>query len=139
MQPKTIYSLIALAASPLCHAADEAGIGVPSTTFFQALIGLLLIVALLGATAWLARKMSGGRGFGQGGMRVIGGVSLGPRERVMLVEVGDSWLVIGVVPGQIRTLHTLPKGEDPSATNISTEKPFAHWLKHMMEKRGNAS
>ncbi|MEF8758189.1 MAG: flagellar biosynthetic protein FliO [Candidatus Accumulibacter sp. UW25] len=29
----------------------------------------------------------------------------------MLLEVDDSWIVVGLVPGQIRTLHTLPKGE----------------------------
>ena len=104
------------------------------------MLALALIVALLVATAWLARKLSGGKGFGQGGMKVIGGVGLGPRERIVLVEVGDTWLVVGIVPGQIRTLHTLPKGvplpgQDPAA---GAERPFAQWLKQIGEKRGNA-
>ena len=59
----------------------------------------------------------------------------GARERILLVEVGDSWLVVGVVPGQIKTLHTLPKGELPA---VSGDKPFGQWLKQISE-RGQAS
>jgi len=72
-------------------------------------------------------------------MRILGGVSLGPRERIVLIEVGDAWLVIGIVPGQIRTLHTLPKG-DAAADGFSpgADKPFAQWLKQIGERRGDA-
>jgi flagellar biogenesis protein FliO len=42
-------------------------------------------------------------------MKVVGGVALGPRERIVLLEIGDEWLVIGVVPGQIRTCTGWPK------------------------------
>ncbi|MNN99031.1 Flagellar protein FliO [compost metagenome] len=33
---------------------------------------------------------------------------LGPRERVVIVEVADTWLVLGVAPGQVSKLHELP-------------------------------
>ena len=74
-------------------------------------------------------------------MKVIGGVALGPRERLVLVEVGDTWLVIGLVPGQIRTLHRLPKGSDfdiADTTGSSTEAPFKQWLKSVSERNRNA-
>ncbi len=93
------------------------------------------------ATAWLARKVSGGKGFGQGGMKVIGGVALGPREKLVLVEVGDTWLVIGLVPGQIRTLHQLPKGSDfdlSQAAQDNADAPFKQWLKTVTERNRNA-
>lgn len=108
--------------------------GVPASSYFQATLALGLIVCLLVGTAWFARKLSGGKGFGQGGMKVVGGVALGPRERIVLVEVGESWLVIGIVPGQIRTLHTLPRGSSPES-EPSPEVPFAHWLKTIAERR----
>jgi flagellar protein FliO/FliZ len=112
--------------------------GVSAGTYVQAMLALGLIVSLLLGTAWLARKVSGGKGFGQAGMRVVGGVALGPRERIVLVEVGDTWLVVGIVPGQIRTLHTLPKGEAlPEGLSAANDKPFAQWLKQIMERRGN--
>jgi flagellar biosynthetic protein FliO len=117
----------------LVPAAAQAGEavqpGVSSGTYIQAGFALALIVALLAATAWLARKVSGGKGSGQAGIKVIGGVALGPRERIVLLEVGNDWLVIGIVPGQIRTLHRLDKGSLPDATSASSaEKPFAQWL-----------
>lgn len=115
----------------------------PSTiaagTYLQATLALALIVALLLGLAWLARKVSGNKGFGQGGMKVVGGVALGPRERIVLLEVGDEWLVVGVVPGQIRTLHRLAKGEPTPATAASflpdEEKPFTQWLQNITERR----
>jgi flagellar protein FliO/FliZ len=107
------------------------------SSYLQAALALALIVALLIGMAWLARKVSGGKGFGQGGMKIIGGVALGPRERIVLLEVGNEWLVVGIVPGQIRTLHRLEKDVAASAeaTTNSAEKPFSQWLQAVTERR----
>jgi len=79
--------------------------------------------------------------FGQGNMRVISGIALGPKERIVLVEVENNWLVIGIVPGQIRTLHTLPKGTNPylPPDDKQGSAPFADWLKSIRERHGNAN
>lgn len=120
-------------------AAESAGTTVSAGTYLQTGLALAFIVALLIGAAWLARKVSGGKKFGQGDMKIIGGVALGPRERIVLIEVGDKWLVIGIVPGQIRTLHRMEKGVAMPGDNpqSSTEKPFAHWLKSVTERRNN--
>jgi flagellar protein FliO/FliZ len=120
-------------------ASESVTPGVSTGTYLQAALALLLIVALLGGTAWLARKVSGGKRFGQGGMKVIGGVALGPRERIVLLEVGDEWLVIGIVPGQIRTLHRMAKGNSLPEDDqpASAEIPFAQWLRSISDRRNN--
>ena len=118
-------------------AAETAPPIVSAGTYIQTTLALILIVGVLIGGAWLAKKMSGGKGFGQGGMKIIGGVTLGPRERIVLIEVGDEWLVIGIVPGQIRTLHRLTKGlsTPDDLTPSPSEPPFAQWLHSVTERR----
>ena len=100
----------------------------------QMLLGLTLIIGILFFGAFALRKINDGKGFGNSGpLRVVGGLMIGPRERIVMIEVGESWIVIGVVPGQIITLHTLPKGELPAAQ--SGTKPFGQWLKQMSERK----
>jgi flagellar protein FliO/FliZ len=96
---------------PALSQAAETGENVPAAGFFQASLALVFIVALLFLLAFLGRKFLGGKGFGQGGLKLLGGVALGPRERIVLVEAGETLLVVGIVPGQIRTLHRMPKSE----------------------------
>lgn len=119
------------------NATETAAPAVSAGTYVQTGLALSLIVALLIGTAWLAKKISGGKSFGQGGIKIVGGVTLGPRERIVLLEVGDEWIVVGIVPGQIRTLHRLEKGTtlDAEGLAVSAEKPFTQWLQAVTERR----
>ena len=107
---------------------------VPGSAMLQMLLGLAVIIGLLFIGAYLLRRLNGGKAFGNTGpLRVVGGLMLSPRERIVLVEVGETWLVVGIVPGQIKTLHTLPKGELPAGKD--TESRFGVWLKHVAERK----
>ena len=111
--------------------------GVSGAAIVQMLTGLTLIIGLLFFGAYFLRKLNGGRSFGNNGpLRIVGGLMISARERIVLVEVGDSWLVVGIVPGQIKTLHTLPKGELPATRQ--GEKPFAQFLKQFSERKNDA-
>lgn len=123
----------------LSLAAENSVAVVSSTSYIQAGLALGFILVLLIGAAWLAKKVSGGRGFGQGGIKIIGGVVLGPRERIVLLEIGEERLVIGVVPGQIRTLHRLEATVQTShsAPDTEPEKPFKQWLQSFTEQRKN--
>ncbi len=101
------------------------------------LLSLALIVGVLVLGAFILRRLNGGRTFGNTGpLRIVGGIMISPRERIVLVEIGDTWVVVGIVPGQIKTLHTLPKGELP--TGLNDEGGFGQWLKQMKERRNEA-
>jgi flagellar protein FliO/FliZ len=137
---KSIFLRVHLAASltiPVTAMADQvvpSAPGVSAGTMLQTGLGLLLVFGLLFLGAYLLRKFGSGRAFGMNGpLRVVGGLMISTRERIVLLEVGDVWLVVGVGPGQIRTLHTMPKGEIPASS--STEKPFGQWLKQMIEHK----
>jgi len=124
--------IAALAAAPvflprIAHAADMnavnhaaqiasgvgAGTAVPSLGFgavLQTLFGLVIVIGFVFGCAWLARKfgIQGGRRTGL--VKVVGGASLGNKERVAVIEIGDTWLVVGAGPGNVRLLHTMPAG-----------------------------
>ncbi len=99
----------------------------------QMLLALALIIGLLFVGTFLLRRLNGGKTFGlTGPLRIVGGLMISPRERIVLLEVGETWIVVGIVPGQIKTLHTLPKGELPPTKDADNR--FGHWLKQMTER-----
>lgn len=99
--------------------ATAAEVGAGSTasdlgsSALQMVFGLLLVLTLLLGTLWLLKRISQPRGSVAGLMRVVAGVSVGPRERVVILELGNSWLVLGVAPGQVSTLAEIPRQEMP--------------------------
>jgi flagellar protein FliO/FliZ len=70
---------------------------------------LLLVVMGIFLVVWLLRRLSSLPTGGGGGLRVVGGLALGTKERILLVEVGETQLLLGVTPGRLRTLHVLDK------------------------------
>lgn len=100
----------------------------------QTFLGLLLVLGLLFLAAYLLRRFGSGQNFGSSSpLRMVGGLMIGTRERIVVLEIGDTWLIVGIGPGQIRTLHAMQKGELPqSATD---EKPFGQWLKQIIERK----
>jgi flagellar protein FliO/FliZ len=124
--------------------AANTGPVVPAGGIAQMVIGLAAVLALVAAIAWLLKRYSGLRGTGSGLIRVISGAAVGQRERIVLVEVGDTWLLVGVAPGQVRTLHSMPRNQSVASDALATSVPdsaagaaagFAAWLRHMSEKR----
>jgi flagellar protein FliO/FliZ len=105
--------VVGLAVLPAMARASEVGSAVPALgvgAVLQTLLGLVLVIGLVFACAWLARRTgfhSAARG---GALKVVSSVAVGGKERATLVEIGDTWLVLGVAPGNVRLLHTLPAG-----------------------------
>jgi flagellar protein FliO/FliZ len=99
-----------------------AGSAVPSLgvgAVLQTIVGLVVVVALVFGCAWLARRF-GLQPSQRGGLvKTIGGASLGGKERVAVVEVGDTWLVLGAAPGNVRLLHAMPAGSAGVAGSVA--------------------
>jgi flagellar protein FliO/FliZ len=72
-----------------------------------AVLALILVVGLILVLGWLAKRMPGIGGASNPALKVIGSLSLSPRERVVVVAVGDTQLVLGTGAGGTRVLHQL--------------------------------
>lgn len=101
-------------------------------------LGLLAVLALLFAALWLLKRLHAPRGPAAGWMRVVAGVAVGPRERVVILELGNSWLVLGVAPGQVTTLAELPRQALPSAEPPSNSAGLPAWLQRWLSHRGQS-
>ena len=71
-------------------------------------LSLVLVIALIFLAAWIARRSGLLRNQGQTQLQVIAAQSLGGRHRIVIVEVDQARLVLGVSQQQINLLHTLP-------------------------------
>lgn len=96
-----------------------------------ALILLVVMLALAwGLKRWRAHLPGVSR---QGGpaLRVLSSMSLGPQQRVVTVQVGQGsealCLVLGVAPGGVSNLHTLPLPEvdipHPTGGQLGAARP----------------
>ena len=93
---------------------------------FQLILGLIIVLICIVALAWFAKRMNRLQSSTGSMLKIIGGLSMGSRERVVLLQVGSEQLLIGVSPGRISKLHVLDTPLEDAETNL--EKTFAENL-----------
>jgi flagellar protein FliO/FliZ len=104
-------------------------------------MGLLIVLSVFFLCVWGVRKLSGLTVSGAEKMRVVGGLSLGLREKVILLQVGRKQLILGVTPGRIETLHVL-EGDDclikEETVSTPLETGFAQSVLQALKARADA-
>ena len=89
--PGMLVAETALAAPPTVGMADLSGV----------ILSLVLVVGFIFAAAWVVRRMPLGIGRGNGPLKVLAALPLGPRERLVLVEARGEELLIAVSPAGV--------------------------------------
>lgn len=105
----TLFSMRSFAADTAQHAATFTPPSVLGPgSVFQVIFSLVLVLALVMLAAWLMKRTRLPRQ-GQGPqLKLISSLAVGQRERVVVVEFRGTWIVLGVAPGQVNALQTLP-------------------------------
>nr|WP_202602916.1 flagellar biosynthetic protein FliO [Pseudomonas protegens] len=129
--------LSALAAEPAATAAVAAAApvtGSVSGQLTQLVLGLLLVIGVIFFLAWLLRRVQQAGPAGKGQViELIGSRALGPRDRLVLVQVGNEQILLGLTPGTITPLHVLKEPvQAPSAEQATPE--FAQRLMELLGK-----
>ncbi len=106
----------------------------------QMVLVLALVLGLLLALAWVLRRAGLVQGAANGHLKILGAVSVGTRERVMLIQVGQEQLVVGVTAAEISLLHLLAEPIDVTTPNvpspdISPSEGFAQRLQQALVRR----
>ena len=122
----------------------------------KVVLGLLVVLAVIAASAWIMKQFVQVKGKKHSVVQIVGGVSVGSRERVVILEVAGRWLVVGVAAGQVNAianldivkgtlLQELSSNQTALGADISTMQAhpsinrmanhtFANWLKKSLDK-----
>ena len=105
----------------------------------QMITGLIAVLALIFAGAWALKRFGRMQGGAHEQLRLVGGINLGQRERIVNVQAGSDRLLIGVAPGCIRTLHVLEPasegGADPAGAGPAAPASFLGRFNQELRKR----
>jgi flagellar protein FliO/FliZ len=135
-------ALVSLGAFSLANASDKAAqtvaktVGEPLSTsnLLQVMFGLIIVLAIIVAGAFLLRRFGSFTTSANGALKVLAGLSIGPRERIVLLQAGEKQLVVGIAPGRIQTLCELDEPVEVTGTNDMSRTPFANKLNTMLKK-----
>ncbi|MBS0299001.1 MAG: flagellar biosynthetic protein FliO [Proteobacteria bacterium] len=138
------FLIFLLLATPYSAAAETAKSGyvppapVISTESTLQMIGaLLLVLAVIVGGTWLLKRFALLPTVASGVVKVVAATGVGQRERVVVVEIDRTWLVLGVAPGRVNKLHVLNKPATDTAGATPEHPPvgeFATQLNQSMEK-----
>ncbi len=90
---------------------------------------LILVIAAIYASVWGIKRLGNFTQQGSGQLKIISGLMVGPKERVVLIDVAGQKLLLGVASGQVNLLHTLDGALLPNSE-------FGQLLQDAAEQKG---
>ena len=108
---------------------ESAGLSSPVET--PSLLGfgasLILVIAAIVVVGWLYRRLQGTQGGTSNVINILASQSLGAKEKIVLVEVGNKQIVVGMTSAHLQTLHVF---DEPivSTPEHATNSAFAERL-----------
>ncbi|MCL4747541.1 MAG: flagellar biosynthetic protein FliO [Burkholderiaceae bacterium] len=106
-----------------------------TASMLPSLIAFAAVLLMIPAALWLARRAQGLRQGGSNALAVVGGLTVGPRERIAVVRAAGSYLVVGIT-GQSMTLLATLDDWPVETTPAASASAFASLLNRV--QHGNA-
>lgn len=134
---RNILVLILLAHQQSVMAAESAGKiatiePVSSSYIGRITIGLALIILLIFLLAWVMKKMQLAPQSGQQLIKIISAISVGHRDRIALIQVGEEQILVGLTPGRIQKLHELKTVVEVSQSDLMNTAAFSEKFTQLM-------
>jgi len=127
-------ALLSAQAGALAQTAQQSAAHAPEgPSFVPMTLALILVLALIGAAMWALRRAGLAPRAGNTHLRLVSQLAVGPRERVILVEAGDRWWLLGIGAGGVSRLGSLPKG-----ASLPAEGQAPHFGSLLEKLRGGA-
>lgn len=114
-------------------AVETAGSVVSAGGVAEVFGSLLLVIGAIFALAWLARWLQGTRVARGSAIRICGGAQLGAKEKVVLLQVGETQFLVGVASSSVSLLHRFDSAVTGDPPPVSDGDPgFAERLRQAL-------
>ncbi|WP_101760502.1 flagellar biosynthetic protein FliO [Oceanicoccus sp. KOV_DT_Chl] len=118
LKKSSLYpSLLASNAANNAKKSTAVGSGLVTADPIKVVGGLLFVVAIIFLVAWLMRRLGAIPAFTGQTMRVVSALSVGTREKIILVDVAGQQILLGVAPGRVNHLQTFEQAVITPASN----------------------
>ena len=118
--------------------SSEALVGMAALGKTAAALALVIAIILICTT--LLKRWSNAHTRHGANLRIVGSTAVGNRERIVIVEVEDTWLVVGVGGGRITKLHERPAPEERSSdSSVTPSSRFSRRLSQALASRRSDS
>ncbi|WFE68992.1 flagellar biosynthetic protein FliO [Thiomicrospira sp. R3] len=116
----------------------------PGDYLGQIMVSLLLVLLIIFIGAWMLRRFGRFASVADGKLSVLGVLSVGQRERIMLIQVGDEQLLVGVTTTKISTLHKLEQpitleedGQDGKVAGFNSSSFAKRFQEAIMQRKSS--
>jgi len=132
----TLLLLSAFLSMPrLADAADAVGAtSTASPNLVRIVVSLVLVVGILIVLAITFKKFGLNRMQSAFPVKIIGAVSLGSNQRIMIIEAGEEWIVLGVTPQNISTITRMPRQEGDNTAGGIDKPDVPAWMQSALGK-----
>jgi len=123
--------------STLAHASEPGAALSPIDTnnLLQVGFGLAVVLLAILFASRIAKRLFRVPSGLTDQLKVVGGISMGARERVVLLQAGKTQLLLGVSPGRIQTLHVLDEPLKPGKESLGEPSEFASRLTRLLSNK----
>lgn len=102
-------------------------------SLLQVTLSLTLVILLIVLAAWLLRRFTRTQPRTRTGLRIIGALPVGSRERVVLIQAGTTQMLLGVAPGRVSALHVFDQPPAPGGEAPEAASKFKHRLEAALQ------
>jgi len=106
----------------------------PTDHLGQIILSLVAVLVIIFFAAWLLKRFSAFPGVASGHLRVLGALSVGQREKVVLLQAGNEQIVVGITASKITLLHKLEETVVVDEINPIVSGAFANRLQEALSR-----
>jgi flagellar protein FliO/FliZ len=124
------FGALLLAASPGMLRAVPAALPAPAVNtgaeLLRVVLSLVGVIVLILVAGWVTRRAQARVRPGGRRIRIVESLAVGMKEKVLLLDVGGTQILVGASPSGLRTLHVLgtPVADEASPADIAPVRSF---------------